>query len=80
MIQQPILIPNLFMDMAIILNNASPKTLKTPNLLHIIGSAYANAILGKEDHVKMVKYLIDNGSEVNAVTNAGNTALGFAAR
>ena len=48
--------------------------------LHIIGSAYANAILGKEDHTKMVKYLIDNGSEVNAVTNAGNTALGFAAR
>ena len=49
-------------------------------MLHIVGSAYANAILGKEDHVKMVKYLIDNGSEVNAVTNAGNTALGFAAR
>ena len=68
------------MDMAIFLNNASPKTLKTPNLLHIIGSAYANAILGREDHTKMVKYLIDNGSEVNAVTNAGNTALVFAAR
>ena len=68
------------MDMAIFLNKASPKTLTTLNLLHIIGSAYANAILGKEDHAKMVKYLIDNGSEVNAVTNAGNTALGFAAR
>ena len=40
----------------------------------------ANAILGKEDHVKMVKYLIDNGSEVNVVTNAGNTALIFASR
>ena len=57
-----------------------PKLLTTLNLLHIIGSAYANAILGKEDHAKMVKYLIDNGSEVNAVTNAGNTALVFAAR
>ena len=49
-------------------------------MLHIIGSAYANAILGKEDHAKMVKYLIDNGSEVNVVTNAGNTALIFASR
>ena len=68
------------MDMAIILNNASPKTLKTPNLLHIVGSAYANAILGKENHAKMVKYLINNGSEVNAVTNAENTALMFASR
>ena len=68
------------MYMEIFLNNASPKTLTTLNLLHIIGSAYANAILGKEDHAKMVKYLIDNGSEVNAVSNAGNTALVFAAR
>ena len=49
-------------------------------LIFAAGSAYANAILGIEDHAKMVKYLIDYGAEVNTVTNAGNTALIFAAR
>ena len=45
-----------------------------------LGSAYAEAILGSEEHAKMIDYLINKGANVNSVTNAGNTALIFAAR
>lgn len=44
-------------------------------------SAYTAAILGKEDHEKMVRYLITEGNaKVNAVSKTGNTALIWAAR
>jgi len=68
-----------------LIENGADVNAKNSDGQHVLAfgasSAYTSAILGPEDHEKMVRYLITKGNaKVNAISKAGNTALIWTAR